>query len=128
MPQEFLTAQTTANDTLLNGVRGQLVTIDSRYENDLVRGIAGINLNWMNASDATVEGEWRWLNGTEDGDQFSTGSTAENGFYANWATGEPDTTTVANFGYIDIRDGEWGDSVNASTLGVIIEWDASEVL
>jgi hypothetical protein len=48
------------------GVPGHLVTITSRQEQDFLEGVvvrSSIGPFWMGASDAAVEGEWRWVTG-----------------------------------------------------------------
>jgi hypothetical protein len=68
----------------------QLVRVDSAAENqylhDNIYASAPKQGAWLGASDATVEGEWRWL----DGDLFWLGSdtgTPQNGLYNAWYAG-----------------------------------------
>ena len=80
-----------------NGMQGYLVTITSAEENAFITanfntGDAG---SWIGATDAAVEGEWRWVTGPEAGTQFwqgkypSAGGGPVGGNYANWARNEP---------------------------------------
>lgn len=73
------------------GATGYLTTITSQEENDFAAArLAGAG--WMGASDAAVEGEWRWVTGPENGTLFwlgAGGGSAQNGNYENWASGEP---------------------------------------
>jgi len=93
-------ANTSATSTALNGVMGQLVTIQSAQENTLVHGLASSLTTpddvWIGASDQVTEGSWFWY---EDGVQNNSelfwlgdgGGTAQGGQYTNWRndTGEP---------------------------------------
>ncbi len=92
--QTFTAAQSAAIATTLNGVAGQMVTISSSYENDLIWNLAR-NMNssvWLGGSDAGVEGTWRWNNGATASTTFWVGTstgTLQSGSYANWVSGEP---------------------------------------
>jgi hypothetical protein len=64
--------QTAAAKTHL-GVPGHLVTITSKQEQDFLESVvvrSSIGPFWMGASDAAVEGEWRWVTGPEAGQLF----------------------------------------------------------
>ncbi len=84
-------AQTRAQALTLYGATGYLTTITSANENSFVSARL-LGAGWMGASDAAVEGAWRWVTGPENGTQFwsgvSGGSTV-GGMYANWSGGEP---------------------------------------
>ncbi len=138
------TAKTLANATLLNGViTGQLVTIDSSYENDIVHNLAqGLSTPedvWIGASDQEVEGEWYWYaEDVEDSTRrFWSGDDrgwAPNNSYTNWKITdgilEP-TRDVANqdYAYLSQATGEWRDTESSiSTNSYVIEWDAASVL
>ena len=68
-------ALTGATSSTLAGVSGQLATIQSAAENEVLFNIAsGLGVNpWIGASDSDVEGEWRWFELTAAGDQFWQG-------------------------------------------------------
>ncbi len=127
-------ALTAATSTSLNGVSGELVTIGSQYENDLVWSLArGINNNiWLGASDTVTEGTWRWYNGSNASTTFWVGAgagTLQSGQYANWRATEPnDTGGAEDFGHLWVVDGTWNDWTSSVTMAYIVEWDASEVL
>ncbi|MGB7324719.1 MAG: DUF642 domain-containing protein, partial [Rubripirellula sp.] len=120
-----------ATGSSLNGLSGQLVTIDSAYENDVIRQFAldsGSNI-WIGARDTNNDGNWNWLAGNaESNEQFWTGGSggsAAAGFYA------PTFGQSASVGedYARINtDGTWADDTEGSNHAYIIEWDASEVL
>ncbi len=63
----FNDATLAAQNTVVNGVPGRLVTIRSAAENAFVDRIAGNSSVWIGGSDAGKEGEWKWANG----DKFS---------------------------------------------------------
>ncbi len=126
-----LTAATTVS---LNGITGELVTIGSRYENDLVWSLArSINNNvWLGTNDVGTEGTWRWYNGSSASTTFWVGAAAgtlQSGQYANWRATEPnDTGGNEDYGHMWVADGTWNDWTSAVTMGYVVQWDASEVL
>ena len=133
-PVTWNSAQTAATTTSLSGVNGQLVTIRSAAENQIVHGIAqtlGSNV-WIGASDESVEGEWRWYDGTSPSDQFWLGDSsgaATNGEFTNWNGAQPNAGT-ADDDYAILRqaDGRWADRDAATTQAYVVEWDADDVL
>ncbi len=131
----FTTAQSTAETTDLNGVNGQLVTIRSAAENELVTSLAA-SLGgdvWLGCTDATVEGEWRWIDGGSEADQFWSGGTggyATGGAYANWESGaQPNNFGGAqNVAKIDPATGMWADEEAGDAYHIVVEWNADDVL
>jgi len=85
-----------------------LISIDSAALNDAVQAAIGAN-SWIGASDSASENRWVWPDGT----QFSNDSTPLAGFYANWASGEPNNDggllRDQNCGSIYLADGTWDD-------------------
>jgi len=94
---------------------GQLVTIRSQYENDLVQGLANSLSNpedlWIGASDQNTEGNWHWYaDGAEVGDPSALGPQED-------------------FALFRRGTGLWDDSnVTSAIHSYVIEWDVSEVL
>ncbi|NQZ14686.1 MAG: hypothetical protein HRT94_07680 [Alphaproteobacteria bacterium] len=114
----------------LNGVpelTGHLATITSQAENDFVFGLLTAT-SWLGGSDNAVEGEWRWVEGPEAGQQFwqgLAGGSAVNGAYTNWAAGEPNQFfgpgNPENYAHMR-ADGLWNDLPENRNLNYIIEW------
>ena len=125
----FQTAIDSATSATLNGISGQLVTIRSNYENELIRDMAR-NVSedlWIGATDRTTEGDWFWLDGNANGDQFfDEGVGTVGGNYQNWIGDNPTSANDAARMRQDI--GEWETTSDTATYGYIVEWDASEVL
>ncbi len=127
-------ALSAATSTSLNGVNGQLVTIGSHYENDLVWSLArSLNNNvWLGATDTVTEGTWRWYSGTNASTTFwvgTSGGTLQSGQYANWNAGEPnDSGGTEEFGHMWVANGLWNDWTSTATMAYVVEWDANEVL
>ena len=108
-------------------ITGHLATITSQEENDVVFGLLTAT-SWLGGSDDEVEGVWRWVEGPEAGEQFwqgLAGGSAVNGFYENWAPGEPNQFfgpgNPENFAHLR-ADGLWNDLPGDRNLNYIIEW------
>jgi hypothetical protein len=96
----FADALTRAASMSHLGVPGHLATITSQAEQDFVlkhlkelgrSPVRSTEKFWIAASDAAVEGEWRWVAGPEAGQQFWRGSvdfrghvTGQSFGYHNW--------------------------------------------
>lgn len=83
----FEAARTAAEASTYNGLQGYLATVTSAAEQTFINGafsylfgFGGVSTAWLGASDAAVEGEWRWLGGPETGQLMS---------YTNWLPGHP---------------------------------------
>jgi len=131
-PEQFSNALTSATAADLNGANGQLLTIRSAYENTLAVNIADGNQVWLGASDMTTEGDWHWLDGNADGDQFWSGTSAGSsvdGSYGNWDQSDPNNSTQPLATGEDTAalkiNGEWFDwsDLPDHQLAYIIEWD-----
>lgn len=123
-------ASQNASNAGLDGVpelTGHLATITSQAENDFVFGLLTAT-SWLGGSDNAVEGEWRWVEGPEAGQQFwqgLAGGSAVNGAYTNWAPGEPNQFfgpgNPENYAHMR-ADGLWNDLPESNNLNYIIEW------
>jgi len=106
---------------------GHLATITSQEENDFVFGLLTAT-SWLGGSDAAVEGEWRWTEGPEAGQQFwqgLAGGGAVDGAYTNWQPGEPNqffgAANPENYAHMR-ANGRWNDLPDNQNLNYIIEW------
>ena len=130
-PSHFDVALSAATTSALNGVSGQLVTIDSSHENEIIRQFARDSGNqiWLGASDETTDSEWHWLDGTVESDEiFWVGGRdggAVNGLYAV-SLGLSDN---AEEFYLRLGStGGWFDAPGNINYAYVVEWDASDVL
>jgi VCBS repeat-containing protein len=115
--------QSSANAAAMGGY---LATITSAAENAFI--FENIDPTgawwWIGASDAAVEGQWRWVTGPEAGTQFWQGlyynGARVGGNYANWQPGsEPNGGTGENHAHM-WGGGYWNDWVgNSSTRGIV---------
>ncbi|QDT04437.1 Pentaxin family protein [Rubripirellula lacrimiformis] len=128
----WATANSNAQGSLLNGIAGNLVSIGSQYENDLVQQMAveeGDDV-WVGATDQTTEGEFYWQSSTGDEELLWTGgSTGSALAYENWVPDSPRNSGDAeDFAYLESTDGSWSNIGEGKSRYSVIEWDASEVL
>ncbi|HRD98469.1 MAG TPA: lectin-like protein [Rubrivivax sp.] len=86
-PIGFNAARSAALASTHLGQTGYLATITSAAEQTFIQssfpfllGFGATGTAWLGASDAAVEGDWRWLDGPEAGQQLG---------YTNWALGQP---------------------------------------
>lgn len=105
---------------LSNG--GYLVNITSSDEDLFIDSLKPVGVRaWIGANDAAVEGEWRWIDGPEAGQQFWQGGvsgTAVNGSYENWRVGEPNDFSVDEDYSFTNADGDWLDGVATQEFGI----------
>ena len=112
-------AQVAAAARTYNGLPGYLATVTSAAENAVLTALVGPGNYWFGASDAAVEGEWRWVTGPEAGTQFWQGNASGSvipGQYVNWDGGEPNDfqPTGEDYGQIFGMSGKWNDLANCS--------------
>ena len=119
-------AKAAAEARSYNGQSGYLVTITSAEENQFAFSKISAQ-GWIGASDAAVEGEWRWVGGPENGQLFWSGLAnggPVNGAYNAWGGGEPNN--AGNEDYAHFRtDGLWNDyplSVGGGIQGYVVEY------
>ncbi len=101
------------------GLQGYLATLTLPEEADLL-GKQSSGAGWIGASDANVEGVWRWVTGPEAGTQFWNGGPGGNTTppfnYANWNNGEPNNSGDEDYAHINAPgtgfDGSWNDLSN----------------
>lgn len=129
-------AESAASSRSLFGLQGYLATITSATENVFVIDKLQGN-GWIGASDAAVEGAWRWVTGPETGTLFWQGTqtgTSVSGLYNNWTSGvEPNNSPNEDYAHIiqslpwsGYSRGEWNDFGNSSASsyinGYIVEY------
>ncbi|MEM8525738.1 MAG: cadherin-like domain-containing protein [Bacteroidota bacterium] len=131
----------------INGIEGYLATITSQAENDFIFERLRGN-GWIGASDAAIEGEWRWVTGPEGRDEngkgllFWLGEDEEGmpieGTYSNWGVSRFSGVEPNNLGNEDYAHfvfdllnffdeseiGKWNDFSrnNPSIDGFIVEY------
>lgn len=110
------------------GLQGYLATLTSQAEADF-SGAQAVGVGWIGASDATTEGDWRWVTGPEAGTAFWSGAIGGNVVapfnFAYWNGDEPNNS--GNEDYAHIADpsvirgsggpGSWNDLPNAGGGG-----------
>jgi hypothetical protein len=106
----------------------QMVRVDEAGENqflvDNVYASPPLQGLWLGATDAPVEGEWRW----PDGELFWLGDrngTAQSGLYSGWFPGTQPSAqqTVRDCAILDLSggDGGWYDSDCTFSMNYLCE-------
>lgn len=117
-------AKTAAEALTAYGAAGYLATITSSAENTFVKD----RLNgdgWIGASDAAVEGTWKWITGPEAGTTFwlgTGGGSAQGGNYAAWTSGEPNQSGDEDCAETYVSSGLWNDLPCGALLGYVVEY------
>ncbi|MBE7451293.1 MAG: hypothetical protein HS111_21080 [Kofleriaceae bacterium] len=99
----------------------RLARVDDQAENTYLRStttsaIGNVNV-WLGASDAAVEGAWRW----DDGAQFwqgGSGGVPIGGLYENWDSGEPNNSDNEDCG--ELRTNSLWNDVECSAARAFI--------
>lgn len=129
-PQAELKART---EEMILGVKGQLGTIGSAEENEVVKQLTAKTGGkvWIAGSDNAVEGTWRWMDKNVLADTFfvgKSGSPAIEGAYTNFAPGQPDDWGK-NEDYLEIAaDGRWNDAPGVWGRFFLVEWPAEALV
>jgi len=139
---DWYTSYNLAKQETYNGLKGYLMTVTSKEENEFITSSLDMYPGWLggtrhknkdktkiNDVDTVIgnykeydysEDEWYWANGPEAGEVFSKGKTGQvsiPGAYSKWATGEPNNA----MGYSgEPKDSEeaalqWGINVKEGT-------------
>ena len=121
----WTSANAAASARTLFGLQGYLATVTSASENAFIAEKL-IGDAWMGASDAEVEGTWKWVTGPEAGQVFwqgAAGGSAVNGMYNNWFPAEPNNFRNEE-DYAHFRnDKTWNDHrVDFGTAGYVVEY------
>ncbi|MEM6474170.1 MAG: LamG-like jellyroll fold domain-containing protein, partial [Planctomycetota bacterium] len=131
-PSDFSTALNAATGSSLNGVSGEMVTIGSAYENELIRQhvLIGGTPIWLGINDVSNDGTWREYDGANpDGDVIQTSGTAAQGKYlpAGSSSDLGSSNPTENHARM-VSTGEWADLNESNSFNYVVQWDASEVL
>ena len=135
--KNFSDAKALAENATANGLKGYLLTVTSANEDTFARTFStGANYHvWLGASDAALEGCWRWVNGSAtdlSGPFFNKGNvpgcTVSGTWYTRWGANEPSDS----FGTEDNASNNYADAWNDFTgagdgstngpSGVVIEY------
>lgn len=116
-PIGFDAARTQALASSHLGLQGYLATVTSAEEMAFINGsfswligFGGSGTAWLGASDAAVEGEWRWLDGPEAGQLLG---------YTNWGGLQPvDGPGFEAYDYLM-------HTIIATTTPLVFSWQAS---
>jgi VCBS repeat-containing protein len=117
-----------AQSSLLGGVSGTLVNVNSADEQTYLAGLSA-NHFWIGASDKLQEGVWRWYNGDTAGNQFWSGAgagSAVGGAYSFWFAGEPnDASGMEDYAQVystAVPSRTWNDNASFTLLNSLVEW------
>lgn len=130
-------ARTAAAARTYQDMRGYLATVSSQDEQSFLNGrMAG--QYWLGASDADVEGEWRWQTGPEAGTLMWQGDALMGtavGF-SNWSPGEPNDYSNQwrpqgeDYAMMYGQSGQWNDidatGTSSSIAGYVVEYGGLE--
>ncbi len=139
-------AKAEAMSTNYYGLQGYLATVTSQGENDFIK-LKTRGVGWIGASDATKEGEWRWVTGPEGKEEggigqlfFITSSGPYQGRYTNWNSGEPNNVNGGeNYAHITVFSNnqagsyKWNDLPDSGgqgeyvSNGYLIEFGGMEI-
>lgn len=109
------------------GMRGYLVTITSKAENDfLVRNFGGTGRAWAGGSDAASEGNWKWVCGPEADKVFyrHAEEKPDSVGYSNWDRNEYFTEPNNSGGEEHYLVWNWDGGPDRKEQGLWNDWDA----
>jgi hypothetical protein len=109
--------------------RGNLVSINSAAENQFVTSLVP-SATWMGFTDETVDGEWRWIDGShgvwQDPKKFRNPIQTA---YVNWTPGEPTGESrgfAENYGLFHWAGDRWNDGTGPDggvTFPFVVEFE-----
>lgn len=133
-PVSFATAQAAAGASTHLGLQGYLATVTSAAEQTFLNGafsylfgFGATSTTWLGASDAAVEGEWRWLGGPEAGQLVG---------YTDWIPGHPvNAPGFEDYDFLTLYINAagtppvfgWASAQSSGALGYIVEYGAGSV-
>ncbi|MBW4599583.1 MAG: hypothetical protein KME29_08205 [Calothrix sp. FI2-JRJ7] len=122
-------ARTATNGLNYLGKQGYLATITTQAEQDFIQSRVSGN-GWIGASDAVVEGDWRWVTGPEGLANNNTGTlfwrgnstgAAIDGRYNNWDLQRGESNNSTDGGKPDGED--YAHIVGNANAGNIGKWN-----
>lgn len=130
---DWQSAANAADSRTKYGMTGYLATITSASENDFIKDKVDASNVWIGASDAGVEGTWKWVTGPEGAANSGAGTQFWQGVangsavtYASWKPGaEPndhngaEDCAVTNFGG---DRGLWNDFPCGNSYAYLVEY------
>jgi hypothetical protein len=112
------------------GVRGHLATITSAQEQEFLidNGWSPTASFWLGATDAEIEGEWRWVVGPEAGQLFWNGGVdGAAAAFANWQENAPnDNREFGGQDYARLVGERWNDSESSYRAYGLVEFSVPE--
>lgn len=128
-PTSWAGATAAAAGQSLSGVSGQLLTIETAFENNFIQtelAEAGVSSTWLSATDTGSQGSWNWGSGYANGSNFWQGGTAQNNAYTNFAGGQ--SSGAGGQDYLRMNaSGTWQDEGAATTSAYVIEWNYEDL-
>jgi hypothetical protein len=102
-----------------------LVKIDGPVEqSEIVGKLSGTTDVWIGYSDATAEGQWRWMSGLLGWLGTSSGTSY---YYNNWSDNYPLSSADYDYAYMEMSDsGKWRNLYSGSSKRYICKKDTSE--
>ena len=128
-PLPWTEAAEAAENYTYGGQTGYLATIASPQENTFVYDALNQQTGWIGASDAAVEGQWRWLVGPEAGTQFWSGDFEGSSFndeYSNWDPGEPNNSDSSEHCAQFYDGGYWNDLSCLTARPYVVEFGTQD--
>ncbi len=125
-------------------LNGYLVTLTSQAEINFVDQVVFAtgrpDNTFIGASDAAVEGQWRWVTGPEGqadngaGLLFWSGTQAQNGFDGSWTSMHGGQPSAGDYGmiyswfqpYLNVWTGSTGSAGDGAGVGYIVEYQLSD--
>lgn len=106
-------------------VGGHLAVINDATEQARIQSaFAGNGDMYIGARDSVVEGTWVWEYGDLAGQTFYTGGAVVDGFYANWAAGEPNEDANDCAVFRSSNGGVWADGACGTARRYLCEMPA----
>ncbi len=116
-----------AQSSLLGGVAGSLVVVNSNAENLFLDSQFNGEV-WIGGSDKLGDGVWRWFNGDAASTQFWTGAASGNAVssaFSRWASGEPNGGVTERYALMLADSDRWSDADSTKVAKSWVEWSGA---